>query len=257
MTGQGGKAARYFMYLSYDGSEYHGWQIQPNGMTVQQRINEAVSTILRSEIEVTGAGRTDANVHASMMVAHFDADLGELGCQTLTDKLNRFLPPDIAVNKIVPVKDGAHARFDATSRTYKYYITNRKSPFTARYRWQVGRKLDADMMNEAARALLDYEDFTSFSRLHTDVKTNICKIMSARWEVGDDGDLVFTITSDRFLRNMVRAIVGTMHDVGCGRLGIDGFRRVIEQRDRCKAGSSAPGNALFLTDITYPESIFI
>ena len=249
--------ARYFIYLSYDGSAYHGWQIQPNGISVQQRLNEALSTILRSDIEVTGAGRTDAKVHASMMVAHFDADLDRQDCPRLTDKLNRFLPQDIAVDRIVPVRADAHARFDATSRTYNYFITTCKSPFNGRYRWRVHTRLDMDKMNEAARVLFEYEDFTSFSRLHTDVKTNNCKIMDAHWETNADGDLVFIIKADRFLRNMVRAIVGTLYDVGCGRLDIDGFRRVIEGRDRCKAGSSAPGNALFLTDITYPESIFL
>lgn len=249
--------ARYFIYLSYDGSAYHGWQIQPNGISVQQRLNEALTTLLRTPTGVTGAGRTDAGVHATMMVAHFDAVLGSMTCDTLADKLNRLLPGDIAIDSIVPVRADAHARFDATSRTYHYYITRRKSPFAARYRWRVHTPLDMARMNEAARLLTLYTDFTSFSRLHTDTKTNNCRITLAEWRQTDDGDLIFVIRADRFLRNMVRAIVGTLYEVGRGRMDIDGFTRVIEGRDRCLAGSSAPGNALFLSEITYPQSIFI
>lgn len=249
--------ARHFIYLSYDGTAYHGWQVQPNGISVQQRLAEALSTILRTTIEVTGAGRTDAGVHAAMMVAHFDAVAGSFDCGVLADKLNRLLPPDIAVSRIVPVRPDAHARFDATSRTYNYYVTRRKCPFTARYRWRLHTPLDVAAMNEAAATLMDYTDFTSFSRLHTDTKTNNCRITLAEWRQTDDGDLIFVIRADRFLRNMVRAIVGTLYEVGRGRMDIDGFTRVIEGRDRCLAGSSAPGNALFLSEITYPQSIFI
>ena len=249
--------ARHFIYLSYDGTAYHGWQVQPNGISVQQRLAEALSTILRTTIEVTGAGRTDAGVHAAMMVAHFDAVAGSFDCGVLADKLNRLLPPDIAVSRIVPVRPDAHARFDATSRTYNYYVTRRKCPFTARYRWRLHTPLDVAAMNEAAATLMDYTDFTSFSRLHTDVKTNNCHITEARWECLDDGDLRFVITADRFLRNMVRAVVGTLVEVGRGRMDVPSFRRVIEARDRCAAGQSAPGNALFLTDVTYPDEIFL
>lgn len=248
---------RYFMYLSYDGSNYHGWQIQPNGISVQERLNNALSTVLRTNIEVTGAGRTDAGVHSLMMVAHFDAPIDRAEAVILADKLNRLLPQDIAVNKIVPVRNGAHARFDATSRTYRYYITDIKSPFQARYRWRIHSVLDFDLMNKAADILLEYTDFTSFSRLHTDVKTNNCRIMFARWERIDEHNWVFVIKADRFLRNMVRAIVGTLVDVGRGRMTVDGFRHVIEQKDRGRAGSSAPGNALFLCDITYPDVLFL
>ena len=250
-------SARHFIYLSYDGAAYHGWQVQPNGISVQQRLNEALSTILRRTIEVTGAGRTDAGVNASLMVAHFDSVAGSFECGVLADKLNRLLPQDIAVSRIVPVRPDAHARFDATSRTYNYYVTRRKSPFTARYRWRLHTPLDVTAMNEAAAALMDYEDFTSFSRLHTDVKTNICHVTEARWERLDDGDLRFVITADRFLRNMVRAIVGTLVEVGRGRMDVPAFRRIIETRDRCAAGQSAPGNALFLTGITYPDALFL
>lgn len=248
---------RYFIYLSYDGTNYHGWQIQPNGISVQECLNKALSTVLRCDIEVTGAGRTDAGVHSSLMVAHFDSVIDSVEAGKLADKLNRLLPPDIAIKKIVPVKSDAHARFDATSRMYKYYITDEKSPFNSRYRCRVYTKLDFDKMNKAANSLFDYVDFTSFSRLHTDVKTNNCKIMSAGWEQLDEHNWVFTIRADRFLRNMVRAIVGTLLEVGRGKLSVADFRRIIEQKDRCKAGSSAPGNALFLCDVTYPESLFI
>ncbi len=248
---------RYFMYLSYDGTNYHGWQIQPNGISVQECLNKALSTVLRDNIEVTGAGRTDSGVHASLMVAHFDSVIDRDAAFALTDKLNRLLPRDIAVHKIVPVRNDAHARFDATSRTYRYYVTDVKSPFDGRYRCRVFTKLDFELMNKAAAILFEYSDFTSFSRLHTDVKTNNCKIMEAVWEQTDEHTWVFRIKADRFLRNMVRAIVGTLIEVGRGRMTIDGFRRVIEQKDRCKAGSSAPGNALFLCDITYPEELFL
>lgn len=248
---------RYFMYLSYDGTNYHGWQIQPNGISVQECINKALSTILRKDTEVTGAGRTDAGVHASMMVAHFDSVMEREDAVRLVDKMNRLLPRDIAIQRIVPVRNDAHARFDAVSRTYKYYITDVKSPFDGRYRCRMYCPLDYDRMNSAAQTLFDYTDFTSFSRLHTDVKTNNCKIMHASWERLDEHDWVFTIKADRFLRNMVRAIVGTLIDVGRGKLTVQGFRDIIEQQDRGKAGTSAPGNALFLCDIAYPDDLFI
>lgn len=248
---------RYFIYLAYDGTRYHGWQIQPNGISVQETLNKALATFLRDEaIEVTGAGRTDAGVHAKLMVAHFDIER-ELDCNSVVDKLNRILPPDIAVYDVKPVKPEAHARFDATYRTYKYYITTRKDPFTRTYAWRVFQKLDFDKMNEAANTLFEYTDFTSFSKLHTDVKTNNCKIMAAHWEQLSSDEWVFTIQADRFLRNMVRAVVGTLVEVGRGKLTVDGFRKVIENKDRCTAGSSVPGHALFLVDVGYPEELFI
>lgn len=247
---------RYFIYLAYDGTNYHGWQIQPNGSSVQGTLNKALVTFLRDEaIEVTGAGRTDAGVHARLMVAHFDMDR-EVDCRMATDKLNRILPPDISVYCVRPVKADAHARFDATYRTYKYCITTRKDPFTRAYVWRTS-SLDFARMNEAARTLFDYTDFTSFSKLHTDVKTNNCRIMAAEWKQCGEDEWVFTIQADRFLRNMVRAIVGTLVEVGRGKLSVDDFRKVIENRDRCGAGTSVPGNALFLVDIGYPESLFI
>lgn len=247
---------RFFIYLSYDGARYHGWQRQPNGLSVQQVLEEALSTILRQPIEVVGAGRTDAGVNASMMVAHMDVPLCSDTVAAQKDRLNRLLPPDIAVQRIVPVRDDAHARFSATSRTYHYYITFDKSPFLRHYAWRCPFPLDIDRMNEAASHLFDYTDFTSFSKLHTDVKTNNCRIMKAEWLQQADGTWMFEVQADRFLRNMVRAIVGTLVDVGRGRMTVQQFCDIIERKDRCAAGQSMPGNALFLADITYPEHIF-
>ncbi len=216
---------------------------------------KALSTFLRREVEVVGAGRTDAGVHASLMVAHFDNE-EELEPSAVTEKLNRLLPPDISVYKVCKVRSDAHARFDATARMYKYYVTTAKYPFNRQYRCRIYGSLDFDRMNEAAHTLFDYSDFTSFSKLHTDVKTNLCKIMQARWTQEDDTTWVFTIQADRFLRNMVRAIVGTLIEVGRGKLSVDGFREIIEQKDRCKAGTSVPGHALFLVNIDYPPEVF-
>ena len=243
---------RYFIYLAYDGTNYHGWQIQPNGSSVQECLMKALATFLRREVEVIGAGRTDAGVHASLMVAHFDNE-EELDTLIVTDKLNRLLPPDISVFKVCRVKKDAHARFDATARTYKYYVTTTNR----QYRCRVYGTLDFELMNRAAATLFDYSDFTSFSKLHTDVKTNLCRIMHAEWTQEDDTTWVFTIQADRFLRNMVRAIVGTLLEVGRGKLTVEGFRQIIEQQDRCKAGTSAPGNALFLVSVEYPRHLFL
>ncbi|WP_300728685.1 tRNA pseudouridine(38-40) synthase TruA [uncultured Bacteroides sp.] len=247
--------ARYFIYLAYDGTNYHGWQIQPNGASVQETLMQALATFLRQPVEVVGAGRTDAGVHARLMVAHFDFGC-ILDCDSVTDKLNRLLPPDISVYKVCRVRPDAHARFDATYRTYKYYITTQKSPFNRMYSWRIFQQLDFKKMNEAAATLFDYIDFTSFSKLHTDVKTNNCKIMHAAWEQVGENEWVFTIQADRFLRNMVRAVVGTLVEVGRGKLSVDGFRKIIEEKNRCSAGTSVPGHALFLVDIGYPQEIF-
>ena len=249
------RVQRYFIYLAYDGTAYHGWQVQPNGTSVQACLADALSTLLRRPVEVVGAGRTDAGVHAAQMVAHFDADR-RLEPEWLVDKLNRMLPPDIAILRVRPVRPEAHARFDATARTYKYYVTSTKFPFGRQYRWRVYSALDYERMNQAAETLLEYVDFTSFSKLHTDVKTNNCRVSYARWTQEDAQTWVFTIRADRFLRNMVRAIVGTLVEVGRGKLTVEGFRQVIEQKDRCKAGTSVPGNALFLVDVEYPETLF-
>ena len=248
---------RFKLTVAYDGTNYCGWQIQPNGVSVQGVLTKALVTFLRDEdLKIVGAGRTDAGVHAQTMVAHFDFPT-KLDGPTVTDKLNRLLPPDIGVYKVVPVTVEAHARFDATYRTYKYYVTTRKNPFDRAYAWRIFQPLDFDKMNEAAATLFDYIDFTSFSKLHTDVKTNNCKIMYAKWEQIAEDKWVFTIQADRFLRNMVRAVVGTLVEVGRGKLSIEGFRQVIEKKDRCSAGSSVPGHALFLVDVGYPAELFL
>ena len=250
------KMQRYFIYLSFNGAQYHGWQIQPNGITVQEVLEKALATLLRRETPVTGAGRTDAGVNARLMVAHFDAPMPLDNPTETADKLNRILPPDIAVFEIRPVIAEAHSRFDALSRTYKYYIIDHKSPFIESFACRYRGNLDFDKMNTAAEQLYRYTDFTSFSKLHTDVKTNNCRVTFARWEPEGERQ-VFTITADRFLRNMVRAIVGTLLDVGRGKLSVEDFCRIIEQKNRCAAGTSVPGKALFLHDIVYPDHIFL
>ncbi|MCD8292772.1 MAG: tRNA pseudouridine(38-40) synthase TruA [Prevotellaceae bacterium] len=246
---------RYFLYIAYDGAAYHGWQIQPNGITVQERLMQALETSLRRATEVTGAGRTDTGVNASLMVAHFDAE-APVDTAALTEKLNSLLPADIAVKRIRAVIPTAHARFDATSRTYRYYLSTAKSPFRRAYSYRVFKTPDFELMNEAASLLAAYTDFTSFSKLHTDTKTNNCRVTQARWTQVDQITWVFTITADRFLRDMVRAIVGTLLEVGRGKLTLDGFRRVVEGRDRSLAGTSVPAHALFLCDISYPDTLF-
>ena len=246
---------RYFIYLCYDGTTYHGWQIQPNGSSIQATLMQALSTLLRRPVEVTGAGRTDAGVHARLMVAHFDAD-APLDTTLLADKLNRLLPPDVAVYRVVPVHPEAHARFDATYRTYEYYVSTSKSPFRRHYSYRLFHAPDFEAMNQAAQQLLQHTDFTSFSKLHTDVKTNNCRVMHAQWTQVDENTWCFTIQADRFLRNMVRAIVGTLLQVGQGKLSIEGFNEIILKRNRCSAGTSVPGEALFLVDIGYPQELF-
>jgi tRNA pseudouridine38-40 synthase len=246
---------RYFIYLSYKGKHYCGWQIQPNGRSVQQTLEEALAICCRQAIPLTGAGRTDSGVHASLMVAHFDSPQALPELPALVEKLNRLLPPDIAVDKIVPVSATAHARFDALSRTYYYYVGVKKDPFRGDYVCPFRKLPDFAAMNAACRILYEYTDFTSFSKLHTDTKTNNCRITEAVWTC--EGDVwKFTITADRFLRNMVRAIVGTLLDVGRGKLSTEGFRRVIEAKDRGQAGTSAPAKALFLAQIRYADELF-
>ena len=246
--------SRYFIYLSYNGTAYHGWQKQPNGVSVQQCITDALCIILREEVSIVGAGRTDTGVHAQMMVAHFDTTQKVEGT-LLTERLNKLLPYDIAVHKIIPVKADAHARFSALSRTYQYYITTCKDAFGKNAKAAIYYPLDFELMNEAAALLLQYTDFTSFSKLHSDAKTNICHITQAHWKQLSEHEWVFTITADRFLRNMVRAIVGTLIDVGRGKVSIEHFKNIITQKDRCSAGSSAPACGLYLQDIVYPGDI--
>ena len=247
---------RYFIYFSYDGAAYHGWQVQPNAITVQQVLEEALAKLVRQPVPLVGAGRTDAGVNAACMVAHGDFPC-EADCAQLVYKLNKILPPDIAVSDVRRVKDDAHARFDALSRRYNYRLVTAKSPFARRYACRVLPGVDFEAMNRAAEILYEYTDFTSFSKLHTDVKTNNCKVTFARWRQVGDNEWVFEIEADRFLRNMVRAIVGTLLLVGRGKLTLDGFRAVIENKARGEAGDSAMGEALFLVDVKYPDDIFL
>lgn len=241
---------RYFITFSYDGTAYHGWQIQPHSVTVQEELQKALSTLMRKPMEVVGAGRTDTGVHARKMISHFDHD-EVVDCPQLVYKLNKLLPRDIAVQHVEPVADDMHARFSAKSRTYHYYVHLDKNPFLRSYSWQVYGNPDFELMNRAARVLMEYKDFTSFSKVNTDTKTNDCTITEARWDrVGED-QWRFTVTANRFLRNMVRAIVGTLMEVGRGRMTIEQLRSVIEAKDRCRAGDSVPGNALFLVEVLY------
>ena len=244
---------RYFVTLSYDGTRFHGWQIQPNGDSVQARLQEALSTLLRTAVSVTGAGRTDAGVHARMMVAHFDweGDPLTLNSQQLIYKLNRLLPYDIAVSKVEPVSDDMHARFSATSRMYRYYIHTAKNPFQKAYSCEIHYPLDFAKMNEAANILKTYEDFGAFCKSGADVKTTFCEVTKAEFVQTSPTTWYFEIRANRFLRNMVRAVVGTLIEVGRGRLSLDDFRKVIEGKQRSDAGESMPGNALFLEDIVY------
>ena len=247
---------RYFIYFSYDGAAYHGWQVQPNAVTVQQVLEEALAKLVRQPVPLMGAGRTDAGVNAACMVAHGDFP-AEVDCAQLVYKLNRILPPDIAVSDVRRVRDDAHARFDAISRRYNYRVVTAKSPFARRYACRVMPDVDFEAMNRAAEILYEYTDFTSFSKLHTDVKTNNCKVTYAAWRRVGEHEWVFEIEADRFLRNMVRAIVGTLLLVGRGKLDIDGFRAVIENKARGEAGDSAPGEALFLVNVEYPKELFL
>ena len=247
---------RYFIYFSYKGTAYHGWQIQPNGISVQEMLTKALCTVLRTDLEITGAGRTDTGVHARLMVAHFDLETDLPGEFDLTNKLNSILPNDIVVFKVVEVRPEAHARFDAISRKYEYHVITAKNAFKNELAARVGNNMDFEAMNRAASVLKDYRDFTSFSKLHTDVKTNNCSITHAEWTQQGD-EWVFTIQADRFLRNMVRAIVGTLFEVGRGRISVEDFKAIIEAKDRCKAGTSVPAHGLYLVDIQYSSDLFL
>lgn len=242
---------RYFIHLAYNGTAYCGWQTQPGLPTVQQTLEQALSTLLRQPIAVVGCGRTDSGVHASDFYAHFDHSAPSLDTSQLSFKLNNLLPTDIAIHRIFPVAPNAHARFDATARTYQYHTSTLRLPFAIGQYCRLYFNPDIDLMNQAAQLLLQYDDFTSFAKLHTQVKTNICHLSEAHWDrVGDQ--LVFTIRSNRFLRNMVRSITGTLLDVGRGKLDLDGLRHIVEQRDRSAAGVSMPACGLFLTRVEYP-----
>ena len=247
---------RYFIYTSYNGTRYCGWQRQPNGLSIQQCVEEALYTLQRQPVCIVGAGRTDAGVHARQMAAHFDLEKPIDDLDRMAEKLNCLLPDDIVIERIVCVKENAHARFDALSRTYRYSITERKNPFNYEQVSRMSLKgIDFSLMNEACAILREYTDFTSFSKLHTDVKTNNCRIDYARWD--KENDLwVFTITANRFLRNMVRAIVGTLLEVGKGKYSLSDFRQVIEAKNRCLAGASVPAKGLMLVEVGYPEELF-
>ena len=272
---------RYFIHLAYNGANYNGWQTQPGLPTVQETLEKALSTLLRQPIAVVGCGRTDTGVHASDFYAHFDIEstsqqvnkstsvcedsLSRCLVDSLTFKMNNLLPPDIAIYDIFPVADNAHARYDATARTYQYHVSDRRLPFRQGQYCRIYFKPDIDKMNEAAQVLMEYDDFTSFAKLHTQVKTNICHLMEAHWDFVPvksyelkfkseaEYEWVFTIKSNRFLRNMVRSVTGTLLDVGRGKLSIEGLREIIEKKDRCAAGVSMPACGLFLTKVEYPE----
>lgn len=241
---------RYFLEIAYKGTAYHGWQIQPNAISIQEKIQEALALVFRKPTTIMGAGRTDTGVHAKQLFAHFDVSEA-IDIATVVYKLNGILPKDIAILAIHPVAADAHARFDATSRSYKYYINTTKNPFTTESSWFVRQELDVELMNKAAKKLLQYTDFQCFSKSNSDVKTYLCDIQEAFWQ--KEGDLlVFTITANRFLRNMVRAIVGTLVAIGSGKLHIYDLDAIIKSKNRSKAGASAAAQGLFLVAIKYP-----
>lgn len=242
---------RYILKLSFKGTNYHGWQKQVNAHSVQSEIEDKLSLLLGAETEIVGCGRTDAGVHAKDFVAHFDSEK-EIDCDMLYTRLNKILPHDIAVNKIQKVKDDFHARFDAGYRIYEYWIITKPDPFLTEYAWYVHGKLDMDLMNEAARQLLSHKDFECFSKVHTDVKTFFCDVTYAKWDIQND-KLVFTIKANRFLRNMVRAIVGTLIEVGRKKITVEDFTRILESKNRSEAGQSVPAHGLFLTEVHYPQ----
>ena len=241
---------RYFIHFAYDGTNYHGWQIQPDANSVQEELQKALSVLLRHDVEIVGAGRTDAGVHARQMVAHFEWD-GQLDCQQTAYRLGRMLPRDIAIYRMEPVADDMHARFSAVRRTYHYYLHTERDPFCRQYSCELHYDLDFERMNEAGRILCTYEDFGAFCKSHSDVKTTLCKVSEAHWIQVDSTHWYFRISANRFLRNMVRAIVGTMIDVGRGRITLDDFRKIVEGKQRTQAGESMPAHALFLEEIEY------
>lgn len=242
---------RYFVEFAYNGARYHGWQSQPNAVTVQEEMTKAFGLLLSVELELVGAGRTDAGVHARQMYAHFDWHQ-EIDEAKLIAKLNSFLSKDIAVYRIFPVNDDAHARFDATQRKYEYYLHTKKNPFLNETSWYNHRPLDFDKMNQAAKILFEYEDFECFSKTHTDVYTYLCKIYQAEWTNVAEHQWVFTITANRFLRNMVRAVVGTLVNVGLGKIEPEDVHKIIQSKDRGKAGFSVPACGLHLVEVSYP-----
>jgi tRNA pseudouridine38-40 synthase len=255
MTGTDNRMNRYFIEFSFMGTRYHGWQRQPNATTVQLVLENSLTMLTGQQISTTGAGRTDTGVHARHFTAHFESD-HDLFDQPgdFLYKINRVLPNDIAVKNLYRVKPEVHARFSAVSRTYEYIIRTIKDPFDTGFAWYFPRPLDVYAMNQATSKILEFTDFTSFSKLHADVKSNLCRIMSADWHIQED-QLIFRVQADRFLRNMVRALVGTFVEVGLGKTDILSFSRIMEARDRSKAGFSVPAHGLYLVDIAYPDDI--
>lgn len=254
------KGMRYFLYIAYDGTDFLGWQSQPEGRTVQGELEQRLSTMLRHPISITGAGRTDTGVHASRMVCHLDLDLSGREMEEMTYRLRRFLPPDIALLEVRRVTADAHVRFDAISRRYGYHVRTTASPFTRKYCTLVPESLDFEAMNQAATYLIGEHDFTTFSKKHSQVKTHNCIVTEAKWERDRSfGECCYTfhITANRFLRNMVRGIVGTLFEVGRGKMYPSDFGDLLAARDRSLCGSSAPSEGLFLEEVTYPESIFL
>lgn len=244
---------RFALFISYDGTLYHGWQIQPNGVSVEGKIEQCLSVLLRRPIDIVGAGRTDTGVHARMMCAHFDIpdDMAVPDVEQLQYRLNRMLPKDICINRVNRVADDFHARFSALSRTYHYYVHTSKNPFLRHYSCELHYPLDFDLMNKAARVIMQYNDFGAFCKSHTDVKTTLCSVSNARWVQTAEDAYYFEITANRFLRNMVRAIVGTLIDVGRHRITIEQLHSIIQGKSRSDAGESMPANALFLEYIEY------
>lgn len=241
---------RYFITFSYQGSSYHGWQRQPDASSVQQTLEEAFELFLKEKVELVGAGRTDAGVHARMMVAHFDTDILVEEAE-LIRRLNAYLDASIAVSSIKSVHADAHARFDAISRTYEYWVVQEKNPFLDHAAHYVIRPLDIELMNQAALLILNHKDFECFSKSNTDVHTFLCDVTRAQWKVIEDR-LVFYISANRFLRNMVRAVVGTLLEIGTGKMNLEQFKTVLDSKDRRQAGPSVPAKGLYLTNIQYP-----
>ena len=244
---------RYFLKLSYFGKAYHGWQNQPDSISVQEVLEQNLSKVLPFSVAIVGAGRTDAGVHARQMFAHFDAS-EDLDCEDLAYKLNSMLPKDIAISEVFQVRKDAHARFDAVARSYEYHLLQYKDVFAYDQAWYFRYELDLEKMNKAAEILKEYSDFQCFSKSRTDVHTYNCRIDEAKW-VEKDGKLIFHITADRFLRNMVRAVVGTLLEIGQGKQPVEYIHEVIKSKDRGKAGTSVPAHGLYLTRIEYPETI--
>ncbi len=245
---------RYFIELSYNGASFHGWQIQPNASSVQETIEKGLSLLLRTSIHIVGAGRTDTGVHAKFMIAHFETDQ-VFNPDDLVYKLNSFLKEPIAIYKIYKVKPDAHARFDAYRRAYEYRVVTRKNPFETNNAYFVNQSLDVEKMNLAAAQLLNYKNFKCFSKSKTDVKTYNCELFRAEWERKEEHLLVFHIAANRFLRNMVRAVVGTLLEIGSGKLMLEDIDRILQSESRSEAGYSVPAKGLYLTEVMYPQNI--